>query len=63
MSLAAPREIRHSPGGAGFCSISYGYFNTLKIPLLRGRLFTQQDDAAAPGVVIINKAMARQLLA
>jgi putative ABC transport system permease protein len=28
------------------------------IPLLRGRAFTRQDDADAPRVVIINKAMA-----
>jgi putative ABC transport system permease protein len=28
--------------------------------LLRGRVFTAQDEAAAPGVVIINQAMARQ---
>jgi predicted permease len=47
-------------GGAGFCSISEGFFNALKIPLLRGRLLTRQDDGAAPGVVVINQAMARQ---
>ena len=28
--------------------------------MLRGRAFTEQDDGAAPGVVIINQAMARQ---
>lgn len=49
-----------SGGGAGFCSISAGYFTALKIPLLRGRLLTTRDDAAAPAVVVINKAMARQ---
>ncbi|HEX8712866.1 MAG TPA: ABC transporter permease [Terracidiphilus sp.] len=47
-------------GGAGFCSISYSYFSTLKIPLLRGRALTPQDDAAAPGVAVINEAMARR---
>jgi putative ABC transport system permease protein len=47
-------------GAAGFFSISPGYFTSLEIPLLRGRVFTAQDDAAAPGVVIINQAMARQ---
>lgn len=46
-------------GGAGFYSISWRYFNTFKIPLLRGRGFTGRDDAAAPGVVIINQALAR----
>ncbi|HLY41685.1 MAG TPA: ABC transporter permease [Terracidiphilus sp.] len=47
-------------GGAGFYSTSWSYFSTLKIPLLNGRTFTKQDDAAAPGVVVINQAMARQ---
>jgi len=47
-------------GGAGFYSISWSYFSTFEIPLLRGRAFTEQDDGAAPGVVIINQAMARQ---
>jgi len=53
------KGTERSSGGASFCSISSGYFNTLKIPLLRGRLFTPQDNATAPGVVIINKAFAR----
>ena len=32
----------------------------LRIPLIRGRDFTDQDDQASPGVVIINEAMARR---
>ena len=59
MSSAAPKEIHLFTGDAGFYSISWRYFSALKIPLLRGRGFTEQDDAAAPGVVIINQAMAR----
>lgn len=47
------------PSGAGFYSTSWGYFDALKIPILRGRVFTRHDDAAAPGVVVINQAMAR----
>jgi hypothetical protein len=31
-----------------------------KIPILRGRDFTNSDDAAAPGAVIINQAMAER---
>jgi predicted permease len=57
--VGRPRGGAISSGGAGFCSISYGYFNTLEVPLLRGRSFTKQDNAAAPGVAIINQAMAR----
>jgi predicted permease len=47
-------------GVAGYFSISWSYFSALEIPLLRGRAFTAQDDSAAPGVVIINQAMARR---
>jgi predicted permease len=56
------RSKGNSPftGGAGFCSISYGYFDTLEVPLVRGRTFTKLDDSAAPSVAIINKSMARQ---
>jgi putative ABC transport system permease protein len=39
--------------------ISPGYFDTLQIPLLRGRKFTEGDNSQSPGVVIINEAMAR----
>ncbi len=40
--------------------ISPQYFRTLEIPLLRGRVFTEQDAAGAPRVVIINEAIARR---
>jgi putative ABC transport system permease protein len=37
-----------------------GYFRTMGIPLLSGRPFNPADDASAPGVVIVNEAMARR---
>jgi putative ABC transport system permease protein len=58
--VGRPKGNSPSTGGAGFYSISWSYFNVLKIPLLRGRGFTRQDDTGRPGVVIINQAMARQ---
>jgi putative ABC transport system permease protein len=48
-------------GYAGWTSVSAEYFNIFKIPLLRGRAFTDRDDGNAPGVVIVNQTMARQL--
>jgi len=39
---------------------SPNYFSTMSIPLLRGRVFTERDDLKAPGVVMINQAMARR---
>jgi len=41
--------------------VSPDYFRTLRLPLLAGRDFTAQDDAAAPRVAIVNAAMARLL--
>jgi len=58
--VGRPKGNAPFTGGAGFYSISYSYFDTFKIPLLRGRRFNEQDDGSAPGVVIINQAMARQ---
>jgi predicted permease len=58
--LGRPRGETPFTGVAGFFSISWSYFSTFEIPLLRGRAFTEQDDSGAPGVVIINMAMARQ---
>jgi putative ABC transport system permease protein len=37
-----------------------GYFQTLRIPLLQGRVFTRSDDLKAPQVAIINQTMARR---
>jgi putative ABC transport system permease protein len=45
---------------ANYRVISQQYFRTLEIPLVRGRVFTDQDVANAPRVVIINEALARR---
>jgi putative ABC transport system permease protein len=47
-------------GGGSFTPISANYFNVFKIPLRRGRYFTEQDTTGAPGVAIINETLARQ---
>jgi predicted permease len=41
-------------------SITPGYLGLFRIPLLRGRDFTENDNAGAPGVDLINEALARQ---
>jgi putative ABC transport system permease protein len=46
--------------GAGWMSASPGYFDVFKIPVLRGRDFTDSDVAGAPGVVLINQSMAKK---
>jgi predicted permease len=40
--------------------VSPAYFATLQARLLRGRYFTEQDDASRPPVVIINRALVRR---
>ena len=47
-------------GGASWVTVSPGYFEVFKIPIKRGRTFTDRDDAQATPVVIINEAMAKQ---
>ncbi len=42
-------------------SISSGYFRTLRIPLLAGRDFSQQDGADGPLVVILSNSTAKKL--
>ena len=36
------------------------YFDTMRIPLLRGRAFRENDDEKAPLVAIVNQSMAQQ---
>jgi macrolide transport system ATP-binding/permease protein len=40
--------------------VSPGYLPALKAALIRGRHFTEADDASHPGVAIINQALARK---
>jgi len=44
---------------AGYRVVTPGYFQTLGVPLLKGRLFAATDDERAASVVIINSTMAR----
>ena len=41
-------------------AISPGWFQTLRVPLRGGRVFTAADDANAPKVVIVNESFARR---
>ncbi len=39
---------------------SAGYFQTMRIQLIKGRLFTEHDDEHAPPVMVINERFARR---
>ena len=45
---------------AGYRAVTGQYFQTLGIPLKRGRLLDARDRQAAPRVMVINETMARQ---
>jgi len=47
-------------GGAGYFPVSWSYFEVFKVPVVRGRNFTERDNGSAPGVAIINEAMAKE---
>ncbi len=46
-------------GVTGWIEVSAGYFETLRIPILRGRSFTARDESGPP-VVVVNQALARR---
>lgn len=45
---------------AAATAVGSGYFDTLDIPLLKGRVFTDRDTADTPQVAIVNQAFARK---
>jgi len=47
-------------GRASYCVASEEYFRTLGIPLIRGRMFGEQDDWNSPHVAVISETLARQ---
>src|SRR5262249_44439381 len=53
-----PGQTSH--GGGGWAYVTHRFFEVFKIAVIRGRVFNERDTAAAPGVVIINEAMAKQ---
>ena len=43
-----------------FRTVTQDYFRTLRIPLVKGRTFTQADSSTAAGVAIVNQAFVRE---
>ncbi len=41
-------------------TVTPGYFPTLKVPLIKGRLFSEADSHDAPGVLVVNQAFANK---
>ena len=58
--LDRPKVPTGAEPAIGTLLVSPDYFKTMKIPLLRGRLFGSADREAAPLVVIVNETAARR---
>jgi putative ABC transport system permease protein len=56
------RPLKDGPfhGGGGWKTVSPGFFEVFRIPIIRGRSFTRRDGHGTAPVVIINEAMARK---
>jgi putative ABC transport system permease protein len=46
------------PGSAGYKIVSPAYFQTIGLPILRGRAFDASDTAASVPVIVVNKVFA-----
>jgi putative ABC transport system permease protein len=58
--VGKPVDPSKGPPGAGWMSASPDYYKLFRIPVVRGREFTDQDTTGAPGVALINEALAKQ---
>jgi putative ABC transport system permease protein len=54
-----PPDVAVTANTANYYAVSPSYLKTMGIPLIRGRFFTEHDDATAPPVVVINETMAK----
>lgn len=43
-----------------YSAVGVQYFDVMRVPLLRGRTFTEQDDDKAPLVAVVNEVMAQR---
>jgi putative ABC transport system permease protein len=46
---------------AGVSAVDRAFLSTLGVPIVRGRVFTDRDDAAGPSVAILTEQLARDL--
>jgi predicted permease len=59
-SLSGESASGENDQAAKFGSVSPGYFDALRIPVIKGRIFTPHDDIETPRVAVVNEAFARR---
>jgi putative ABC transport system permease protein len=58
--VGAEQAARGRERGAVMNVVTEGYFETMSIPLLRGRLFTEGDQRVSAHVAVINETLAKK---
>jgi putative ABC transport system permease protein len=61
MFMASVEGGTTKPAPAGFRSVAGDYFQTMRVPLLKGRLFDERDTGSSTHVAVVNETMARQI--
>jgi putative ABC transport system permease protein len=59
--VSPAQSAQKQPRDAVWSSVTPGYFHAMRIPLVKGRLFTDRDASGQPPVAIVSQALARQL--
>ena len=55
-----PREAAHQDSPSSYNVVSPGYFDNMRIAIIRGRAFTEADDEHAQHVAIVSESFARR---
>ena len=59
--VAPAGEALPKRDSAVFVAAGSGYFETLRIPVLAGRSFSEQDPGGSPSLAVVNEELARRL--
>jgi putative ABC transport system permease protein len=58
--VGGPPRPPSEPATADYTTVSPDYFRVMGIPMLRGRLFSEQDAPSNPNVAIVSETLARR---
>jgi predicted permease len=61
-SVRVPSAGGEKRGASKFTWVSPGYFETMQVPLVKGRLFDRRDTTSSAPVAVVNETFVRQFL-